>query len=112
MQASRPRVLIVEDDPALRMLMRVNLEIEGFEVAESATAEEADAAVRAQRPDVVLLDVHLGGQNTHSLRARLRADEIPVAIVTGSVDVDEYRESADGVLAKPFAPQALVGSLG
>ncbi len=75
---------------------------------EAATAEEADAAARAQRPDVVLLDVHLGGQNTHSLRARLRADWIPVAIVTGSVDVDEYRDSADGVLTKPFEPRALV----
>lgn len=108
MEASRPRALVVDDDAALRMLSRVNLELEGFEVAEAATIEQAETSVRGARPDVVLLDVHLGGQATHSLLARLRADGIPVALVTGSVDVDELRERADGVLTKPFTPQALV----
>jgi DNA-binding response OmpR family regulator len=108
MQASRPRALVVDDDAALRMLCRVNLELDGFEVAEAGTVEQAEAAVREQRPDVVLLDVHLGGQETHNLLARLRADGIPAALVTGSVDVDEYRHTADGVLTKPFTPQALV----
>jgi DNA-binding response OmpR family regulator len=108
MHAPKPRALVVDDDAALRMLSRVNLELEGFEVAEASTIAEADAAVRDARPDVVLLDVHLGGQETHSLRARLRAEGIPVALVTGSADVDELRDSADGILAKPFAPQALI----
>jgi DNA-binding response OmpR family regulator len=108
MQASRPLALVVDDDAALRMLMRVNLELEGFEVREAATVEETEAAVRAARPDVVLLDVHLGGQETLSLLARLRADELPVALVTGSVDVAEYAHASDGVLTKPFTPQALV----
>ena len=110
MQAPRPTALVVDDDPALRMLMRVNLELEGFTVAEGATVEEAEASVRASRPDVVLLDVHLaGGVETLSMLARLRAQGIPVALVTGSVDVDEYRSAADAVLSKPFTPQALVG---
>ncbi len=108
MEVSRPRALVVDDDSALRMLIRVNLELDGFEVVEAATVEEAEAAVRAGRPDAVLLDVHLGGAHTLSLLARLRADRIPVALVTGSVDVNEYRDSADGVLAKPFTPQDLV----
>jgi DNA-binding response OmpR family regulator len=108
MQASPPRVLVVDDDPALRLLAKINLELDGFEVGEAATVEEAESAVLAVRPDVVLLDVHLGRQETHELLARLRADGIPVALVTGSVDVDEYRHTADGVLTKPFAPQALV----
>ncbi|MGZ4334490.1 MAG: response regulator transcription factor [Gaiellaceae bacterium] len=108
MQASRPTALVVDDDPALRMLMRVNLELEGFEVTEAATILETEAAVRALRPDVVLLDVHLGGEQTLSLLARLRAEGIRVALVTGSVDVDDYRTSADAILAKPFAPDTLV----
>jgi DNA-binding response OmpR family regulator len=108
MEASKPRALVVDDDAALRMLIRVNLDLEGFEVVEAATIAESEAAVRAARPDVVLLDVHLGGQESLSLLARLRADGIPVALVTGSVDVDEYRDAADEVLAKPFTPQALV----
>jgi DNA-binding NtrC family response regulator len=108
MQASRPRALVVDDDAALRMLIRVNLELEGFEVIEAETVDQADAAARAQRPDVVLLDVHMHGRETHDLRARLRAEGIPVALVTGSVDIDEYRESTEGVLMKPFTPQDLV----
>ena len=73
---------MVDDDAALRLLSRVNLELDGFVVDEAATVEAAEAAVRAARPDVVLLDVHLFGMETHSLRARLRADGIPVALVT------------------------------
>jgi DNA-binding response OmpR family regulator len=110
MQGSRPTALVVDDDAALRMLARVNLELEGFDVVEAATIEETEAAVRRSRPDVVLLDVHLGGQETLSLLARLRADNLPVALVTGSVDVDEYRSSADAVLLKPFTPQDLVAT--
>jgi DNA-binding response OmpR family regulator len=102
------RALVVEDDSALRMLCRVNLELEGFAVREAATVAEAEAAIAAERPDVVLLDVHLGGEQTHDLLARIRASGIPVALVTGSVDIHDYRDTADAVLAKPFVPQELV----
>jgi CheY-like chemotaxis protein len=108
MEASKPRALVVDDDAALRLLIRVNLELEGFDVTEADTVAKAEAAVRAQRPDVVLLDVHMHGRETHELREQLRADQIPVALVTGSVDLADYRDSADGILGKPFAPQDLV----
>jgi DNA-binding response OmpR family regulator len=108
MSASLPRALVVEDDEALRLLSRVNLELDGFEVDEASTVEETEAAVRAHRPDVVLLDVHLGGQETHSLLARLRADGIPVALVTGAADASRHRDDADDLLMKPFSPQHLV----
>ena len=102
------RALVVDDDAALRLLSRVNLELEGFAVREATSVAEAEAAIAAERPDVVLLDVHLGGEQAHDLLARIRAAGIPVALVTGSVEIDDYRESADAVLAKPFAPQTLV----
>jgi DNA-binding response OmpR family regulator len=102
------RALVVDDDAALRLLCRVNLELEGFAVREAATVAEAEAALAAERPDVVLLDVHLRGEQTHDLLARIRADGIPVALVTGSVDMSDYRDSADAMLAKPFVPQMLV----
>ena len=108
MEAPPPTALVVEDDRALRMLVRVNLELEGFEVVEAATLDEAEAALRGTRPDVVLLDVHLEGRETLGLLARLRSEGVPVALVTGSVDVEEYRDAADEVLSKPFQPQALV----
>ena len=102
------QALVVDDDPALRLLCRVNLELEGFSVREAATIGEAESAITAERPDVVLLDVHLGGQQTHELLAKIRAAGIPVALVTGSVDIAEYRGRADAVLGKPFVPATLV----
>ncbi len=102
------RALIVDDDPSLRMLCRVNLELDGFAVREAATIAEAEAEIAAERPDVVLLDVHLGGEQTHDLLFRMRADGIPVVLVTGSVDLQDYRDTADAVLGKPFEPQTLV----
>ena len=108
MQAPLPRALVVDDDDALRMLIRVNLELEGFQVREAANVRDAEIALREERPDVVLLDVHLGGVSSNDLLERLRASEIPVALVTGSVDVEEYRDRADAVVAKPFVPQELV----
>jgi DNA-binding NtrC family response regulator len=108
MQEPQATALIVDDDAALRLLCRVNLELEGFAVREAATVAEAEAAIAAERPDVVLLDVHLVGEQTHTLLARIRADGIPVALVTGSVDMHDYRDRADAVLGKPFAPQTLV----
>jgi two-component system OmpR family response regulator len=108
MQQPLARALVVDDDSALRLLSRVNLELDGFAVREAATVAEAEAMLAAERPDVVLLDVHLGGEETHDLLARIRAAGIPVALVTGSVDVNDYRDTADAVLAKPFEPQTLV----
>jgi DNA-binding response OmpR family regulator len=108
MEERLARALVVDDDAALRMLCRVNLELEGFAVREAATVAEAEAALAAERPDVVLLDVHLGGEQTHDLLARIRSAGIPVALVTGSVDIGDYRDSADAVLGKPFVPEKLV----
>ena len=102
------KALIVDDDAALRLLCRVNLELEGFAVREAATVAEAAEAVQSERPDVVLLDVHLGGEETSALLDSLRGDGIPVALVTGSADADLFRDRADAVVLKPFDPQELV----
>ena len=108
MQSPVARVLVVDDDLSLRLLCRVNLELDGFAVREASTIAEADAAVAQERPDVVLLDVHLQQEDTRELLERLRAAGIPVALVTGSVDLDDFLGAADAVLAKPFEPRTLV----
>jgi len=103
-------VLVVEDDDSLRLLCRVNLELEQFEVSEASTLPDARAAVAAERPGVVFLDVHLHGQATDALLEELRNAGIPVVIVTGSADVNQYRDRADEVLGKPFEPAALIAA--
>lgn len=108
MAGPAPTALVVDDDMSLRLLCRVNLELGGFVVREAATIAEAEAAVAGERPDVVLLDVHLQEADTFALLGRLRAAGIPVALVTGSVDLEEFRDIADAVLPKPFEPQTLV----
>ena len=103
-----PTALIVEDDPALRLLSRVNLELGGFEVVEAATVEAADAVLTTVVPDVVLLDMHLGRFPSTDLLGRLRSQGIPVAIVTGTADLADLEGTADAVLGKPFSPADLV----
>jgi DNA-binding response OmpR family regulator len=106
----RPSVLVVEDDPSLRLLCRVNLELEQFDVREAATVEAARSAVGEARPDVVLLDIHLGAVASDELLGELRAAGIPVVVVTGSGDLERYRECADAVVGKPFEPSELVAA--
>jgi DNA-binding response OmpR family regulator len=111
MAGLRPSVLVVDDDPSLRLLCRVNLELDGFDVREAASADEARASVSDARPDAVLLDVHLrphGG--SLELLDDLRSEGVHVALVTGSVEIDELRGRADEVLAKPFLPNDLVAT--
>ncbi len=98
-------VLVVDDDLSLRLLCRVNLELDGFSVREAATLAEAEAALADERPDVVLLDMHLQQDDARQLLDQLRGAGIPVALVTGSVDLAEYAGAADEVLGKPFEPQ-------
>jgi two-component system C4-dicarboxylate transport response regulator DctD len=101
-------VLVVEDDPALRLVCRVNLELSGFAVAEAATLDEARSAVAAESPALVLLDLHLGGTAADELLDELRAAGTPVVLVSGTADVRAYEGRASAVLAKPFEPAELV----
>jgi len=108
-------VLVVDDEPAIRLLCRVNLELEGFDVREAATLAEARAALEAEAPAVVLLDMHVGRERGATLltEIRLRQPRIAVALVTGSVEVEQgVRPSgADAVIVKPFTIDELVGTV-
>ena len=94
-------VLVVDDEPAIRLLCKVNLELDGYEVREAGTLE----AARAQLTDdvtVVLLDMHVGNERGEGLLEELRERRIPVAVVTGSTDLVALAGRADAVLGKPF----------
>jgi DNA-binding NtrC family response regulator len=101
-------ILVVEDDAALRLVCRVNLELDGFAVREAAGLGEARAAVAEQRPALVFLDLHLAGGASDELLDELRADGIPVVLVSGTVDVRSYEGRATAVMPKPFEPDDLV----
>jgi len=96
-------VLVVDDEPSIRLLCRVNLELGGYEIKEAASVAEAREQVAAGGVDAVLLDMHLGTERSDTLIDELVADGMPVGVVTGSTDLDALRESkADAVLGKPF----------
>jgi DNA-binding NtrC family response regulator len=97
-------VLVVDDEPAIRLLCRVNLELDGYEVREAATLKEAREALAAGGIAVVLLDMHVGLERSEELLGELRESGQRVVVVTGSTDLDaEWSNDADAVLAKPFA---------
>ncbi len=103
-------ILIVEDDAPLRLVCRVNLELEHFRVREAESADEARVAVAAERPALVFLDIHLGASASDELLDELRAAGIPVVLVSGTVDVGEYVGRASEVIPKPFDPAELVAA--
>jgi DNA-binding NtrC family response regulator len=98
----KPRtVLVIDDDSSIRLLCRVNLELDGFRVLEAATLEAARAALA--EADVVLLDVHVGeGDGIAFVRdVRAARPAAGVALLTGSAELDATH-GADAVIGKPF----------
>lgn len=104
-------VLVVDDEPSLRLLCRVNLELEHYRVLEAGTLADARALLDSEPVDVMILDVHVGADDGRDLLEELRAREsdVRVAMLTGSADVTTGRfEIADAVIPKPFEPRELL----
>jgi DNA-binding response OmpR family regulator len=104
-------VLVVDDDDSLRMLCRVNLELEGYRVLEAPTVERAEELLRDEEVDVVLLDVHVGSGDGFRVLSVLSDER--VALFTGSFEVDEQRSGeVDAVIKKPFTLTDLSETVG
>jgi DNA-binding response OmpR family regulator len=104
-------VLVVDDEPAIRLLCRINLELEGYEVVEAGTLAEARAAVERGNLSAVLLDLRIGHENGRTLLEELRnrMPPVPVALVTGSAELHPAGDgTADATLVKPFTIEQLV----
>lgn len=104
-------MLVVDDEPSLRLLCRVNLELERYRVLEAGTLQDARQLLDDEQIDVMILDVHVGDGDGRDLLEELRAEESPVkvAMLTGSADVTMGRfETADAVIPKPFEPTELL----
>ncbi len=109
------RLLLVDDDPGLRALLRATLEVVDMHVAEAESAEEAAAHVERDRPDVVVLDVKMPGKGGLDYCRELKDDpataDIQVVLLTGSDgsrDIDWRACGADAFLLKPFSPLELL----
>lgn len=112
------RVLVVDDSEPIRRLIRVNLELEGFEVVTASDGQEALDLLHGQHLDVdlVTLDAVMPGLDGFTVAERLRAHpatrDLPIAMVTASAqgaDVEHgERIGVDAYLTKPFDPAHLV----
>ncbi|TQK51853.1 response regulator receiver domain-containing protein [Streptomyces sp. SLBN-118] len=108
-------MLVVDDNRVIRQLIRVNLELEGFEVVTAADGAECLEVVHRVCPDVVTLDVVMPRLDGLRTAARLRDDprtrHLPVAIISACTQYEVesgLRPGVDAFLAKPFEPSELV----
>ena len=109
------RVLVVEDEPAILELLKVNLVDAGYEVLSAPDAESAQAVLRGTLPSLVLLDWMLPGLSGLALAKQLRADartrEMPIIMVTAKTDeadkVAGLEAWVDDYVTKPFSPREL-----
>lgn len=112
----KPRVLVVDDEAAIRDYLLLGLEYEGFAVRVAADAAEARVVVRQWSPHVILLDVMMPGESGFHLGEALRQDPRPILIFLTARDAVEDRVygldlGADDYLVKPFAFKELVARI-
>jgi two-component system, OmpR family, phosphate regulon response regulator PhoB len=112
----KPRILVVEDERSLMLLLRYNLEAEGYEVEGVTRGDEADLCLREQVPDLVLLDWILPGLSGIEICRRIRLREetkaVPIIMLTArGEESDRVRgltTGADDYLTKPFSVPELL----
>jgi DNA-binding response OmpR family regulator len=109
-------ILVIEDEADIRDLIRINLELDRFEVITAAGGEEGLEAARDHRPDAIILDVMMPGIDGWSVLSELKAmdatlAEVPVLMLTARAgDLDRVRGGIEGAvryLTKPFLPDDL-----
>lgn len=108
-----PRLLIVDDDPSVRAMLREYLEGHAFRVAEAGSGAQMRERIEQELPDAVLLDIRLPGEDGLSLAKYLREHyDLGIIMVTASGDVIDrvvgLEVGADDYIAKPFDPRELL----
>jgi two-component system phosphate regulon response regulator PhoB len=115
----KANILIVEDEEALALLLRYNLEAEGYEVETVARGDEADLLLKEHSPDIVILDWMLPGLSGIELCRRLRArpetKQLPIIMLTARGEESErvrgLATGADDYLVKPFSVPELLARI-
>jgi DNA-binding response OmpR family regulator len=111
-----PKVLVIDDDPVILELLRVNFEIEGFEVVVAADGVEGLAKASGAKPDVILSDIMMPRMDGLEVVARLKAGaatrHIPIILLSAKAQNAEVQQGldagADDYVTKPFEPLELV----
>ena len=117
MTSSTTKVLIVDDEPAIRKLVRVGLGSQGYTILEAPNAREAIEILKAERPDVILLDLGLPDIPGHDLLGRWRNAllDLPIVILSSRTDeagiVAPLELGADDYITKPFGMKELVARI-
>jgi CheY-like chemotaxis protein len=109
------KVLIVEDDQSLRVVIRMILENAGHEVAEARNGRAALESIESGMPDVILADMRMpimnGVELVGHIRANPRTASIPVVLMSGLLTDSDGSSVADAIVAKPFEPADLLGAI-
>jgi DNA-binding response OmpR family regulator len=109
------KVLVVDDEQALREILDINLSLAGFQVERAATVSEAREALQADLPDLILLNVRLAGEDGVSFCREIKGDprfsQVKVVILSAKVQYQDIerglKAGADDYLTKPFDPLEL-----
>lgn len=117
MTNSNVKILVVDDEPPIRKLLRVGLGSQGYAVSEAPNAKAAIELMETERPDLVLLDLGLPGMSGHELLRKWRDDglDVPVVILSSRTDeagiVNALELGADDYVTKPFGMNELVARI-
>ncbi|MBZ9908330.1 response regulator transcription factor [Mesorhizobium sp. BR115XR7A] len=117
MTNSNVRILVVDDEPPIRKLLRVGLASQGYAVGEAPNAKAAIELMVQEKPDLVLLDLGLPGMSGHELLRKWREEgvDVPVVILSSRTDeagiVSALELGADDYVTKPFGMNELVARI-
>ena len=117
MTTSDVKLLVVDDEPTIRRLLRVGLSSQGYQIIEAGNARSASEELKRERPDLILLDLGLPDISGHDLLARWRSEgiDLPVVILSSRTDeagiVRALELGADDYVTKPFGMNELVARI-
>ena len=111
-EKSNGKILIVDDEPALRLILTTRLSLAGYQVVAAADGEEALEVYAKEDPDLIVLDVMMPKMDGYGVCQALRQESnVPIIMLTALGDVGDritgLQLGADDYLAKPFSPKAL-----